>query len=122
NAHQLTELAYDVEPAEPNLGQLTAGPDGQVYVNAFLNGNTAAYDPATGTATDLPRFGQVEGWLWHDGLLYSGMYPYGAVQVWDPADPTTPPRRLFELEESHDQNRPMALVADDERLYVGTTP
>src|SRR5690606_17028987 len=70
----------------------------------------------------LPRFGQVEGWLWHDGLLYSGMYPYGAVQVWDPADPTTPPRRLFELEESHDQNRPMALVADDERLYVGTTP
>lgn len=121
-ARQLNGLAYDVEPSAPNLGELTAGPDGQVYVNAFLNGNTARYDPASGGITNLPRFGQVEGWLWRDGLLYAGVYPYGAVQVWDPATPATAPVRLFELEASHDQNRPMALVADAERLYVGTTP
>jgi hypothetical protein len=32
------------------------------------------------------------------------------------------PKPLFALEQSHHQNRPMALVVDDARLYVGTTP
>lgn len=126
----LTKLGYALLPTEPNLGHVVtdaAGSNGgtggnQVYVNAFLNGNTAQYDPSSGAAKNLPRFGQVEGWIWHRGLMYSGIYPYGAVQTWDPANPTAAPNRLFSLEESHHQNRPMALVADDERLYVGTTP
>lgn len=118
----LEQLAYDVQPTAPDLGQVTAGPDGDVYVNAFLNGNTARFDPETGQSATLPRFGQVEGWIWRDGLLYTGIYPYGAVRVWHPAEPQAAPRELFALEASHHQNRPMTLVADDERLYVGTTP
>jgi streptogramin lyase len=123
----LTKQTYDLLPTEPNLGHVLAGlPDASgnavVYANAFLNGNTAAYDPAAASSRALPRFGQVEGWIWHEGKLYSGSYPNGNVQVWDPATPTVAPTVLFSLEQAHHQNRPMTLVADPSRLYVGTTP
>ncbi|GAB3406251.1 NHL repeat-containing protein [Flindersiella endophytica] len=125
--HVLTKQTYDLLPTEPNLGHVIAGlPDANgdalVYANAFLNGNTATYNPKTQASQGIPRFGQVEGWTWHDGKLYSGIYPTGTVQVWDPATPTVAPKPLFALEQSHHQNRPMAVVADSARLYVGTTP
>ncbi|OJF09544.1 NHL repeat-containing protein [Couchioplanes caeruleus] len=66
-------------PAPVQLAQLTTGPDGAVYVSAYINGQLARYDPATGRITAQPRLGQVEGWHWRDAAMYAGIYPYGAV-------------------------------------------
>jgi len=98
--------------------------DGTVLVNAYLNGNTGIYDPATGRTGSAPRLGQVEGWDWADGKLYAGIYPYGALTLWDPDSPTNPtnPRRLISLEASHHQNRPVAVVPSGGKVYLGTTP
>jgi hypothetical protein len=98
---------------------------GKVLVNAFLNGSTGVFDPATGTTAVTTRQGQVEDWAWgSDGLLYVGIYPYGRLSAWDPHQPESPtnPRILFSLEESHHQNRPVAVVPSDGKVYVGTTP
>jgi streptogramin lyase len=98
--------------------------DGKVIVSAYLNGNTAIYDPATGQTATAPRLGQVEGWNWAGGKLYAGIYPYGTITEWDPRAPAsaTNPRQLFSLEASHHQNRPMAVVPSGGKIYVGTTP
>ncbi len=98
---------------------------GKVLVNAFLNGSTGVYDPATGTTAATARQGQVEDWAWgSDGLLYVGIYPYGRLSAWNPHAPEGPanPRILFSLEESHHQNRPVAVVPSGDKVYVGTTP
>ncbi|TWD73210.1 putative pyrroloquinoline-quinone binding quinoprotein [Kribbella amoyensis] len=99
--------------------------NGKVLVNAFLNGSTGTYDPATGVTAPATRQGQVEGWAWgDDGKLYVGIYPYGRLSVWDPHVPesATNPRILFSLVDSHLQNRPVSVVPSDGKVYVGTTP
>lgn len=100
--------------------------NGKVFVNAFLNGSTGVYDPATGRTTLTARQGQVEGWAWDStgSKLYVGVYPYGRLSLWDPKLPesSTNPRELFSLVDSHYQNRPVSVVATGNRVYVGTTP
>lgn len=99
--------------------------NGKVLVNAFLNGSTGVYDPATGQTAAATRQGQVEGWAWgDDGKLYVGIYPYGRLSVWDPHAPesATNPRVLFSLVDSHLQNRPVSVVPSNGKVYLGTTP
>jgi streptogramin lyase len=99
--------------------------NGKVFVNAFLNGSTSVYDPATGKATVTTRQGQVEDWAWDNtGKLYVGIYPYGRLSLWDPNAPASPtnPRALFSLVDSHHQNRPLSVVPAGNSVYVGTTP
>jgi hypothetical protein len=93
----------------------------QVYVNAFLNGSTMIYDPATGVSTATARLGQVEGWVWLDGKLYAGSYPDGRIDVLDPTAPESP-TTLFSLNADYGQNRPDTLLATPDRLYIATTP
>ncbi|GAA1601568.1 hypothetical protein GCM10009789_64730 [Kribbella sancticallisti] len=98
---------------------------GKVFLNAFLNGSTGAYDPVTGRLALTARQGQVEGWSWGpDGKLYVGVYPYGRVSIWDPHVPESPtnPLPLFSLVDSHLQNRPVSVAPTRNRVYVGTTP
>jgi streptogramin lyase len=98
---------------------------GKVFVNAYLNGSTVVYDPATTKSTVTARQGQVEGWAWDNtGKLYVGIYPYGRLSLWDPHAPESPtnPRELFSLVDSHHQNRPVSVVPAGNRVYVGTTP
>ncbi|MBB6571262.1 hypothetical protein [Kribbella sandramycini] len=98
---------------------------GKVYVNAYLNGTTSVYDPATGRATVTARQGQVEGWSWGTSpKMWVGIYPYGRLQQWDTSLPesTTNPRVLFSLVDSDHQNRPFAVVPSGNSVYVGTTP
>ncbi|MEU4604407.1 hypothetical protein AB0F43_15605 [Kribbella sp. NPDC023972] len=98
---------------------------GKVFVNAFLNGSTSIYDPATGKSTVTTRQGQVEGWAWDNtGKLYVGVYPYGRLSLWDPNAPASPtnPKELFSLVDSHHQNRPVSVVPAGKSVYVGTTP
>ncbi|MEQ7011247.1 twin-arginine translocation signal domain-containing protein [Actinopolymorpha sp. B17G11] len=112
-------------PQAIDIANVTAGPDGKVYSNLFINGNMASFDPATETVTTLGRLGQADGFGWHDGLLYAGVYPYGGVWVYDPSQPYslgTNPRDLFRLQNDHGQNRPVAITGTPDTLYVGSTP
>ncbi len=109
-----------------NLMHTIADPmDGKVYLNAFLNGSTGAFDPVTGKLTLTARQGQVEGWNWGpNGKLFVGIYPYGRLSIWDPHAPESPtnPQVLFDLELSHLQNRPVSVVPTANKVYLGTTP
>ncbi len=109
----------------PLMHELADPATGKVLVNVYLNGSTGIYDPATGKTTITTRQGQVEGWAWDGtGKLYVGIYPYGRLSLWDPTQPDSPtnPKELFSLVDSDHQNRPVAVVPDGNRVYVGTTP
>ncbi|GAA1154629.1 hypothetical protein GCM10009630_60950 [Kribbella jejuensis] len=109
----------------PLMHELADPSTGKVFVNVYLNGSTAIYDPATGKSTVTTRQGQVEGWAWDGhGKMYVGIYPYGRLSLWDPTKPdsSTNPKELFSLVDSDHQNRPVAVVPDGDHVYVGTTP
>ncbi|MDX2969410.1 hypothetical protein [Kribbella solani] len=109
----------------PLMHALADPSTGKVFVNVYLNGTTAIYDPATGKSTTTTRQGQVEGWAWDGtGKMYVGIYPYGRLSLWDPKAPESPtnPKELFSLVDSDHQNRPVAVVPAGNRVYVGTTP
>ncbi|MET9270754.1 hypothetical protein [Kribbella sp. NPDC003557] len=109
----------------PLMHELADPSTGKVFVNVYLNGSTAVYDPATGKSTVTTRQGQVEGWAWDgNGKMYVGIYPYGRLSLWDPTQPDSPtnPKELFSLVDSDHQNRPVAVVPAGNRVYVGTTP
>ncbi|MFE9957119.1 PQQ-binding-like beta-propeller repeat protein [Micromonospora sp. NPDC005299] len=111
-------------PQALDINTITAGPDGRIWTNLFINGNLAVLDPATGTATNVGRLGQADGFGWQGGLMYQGVYPYGGVLVYDPAQPYrlgTNPRELFRLQPDG-QNRPIAFTSAGSRVYVGSTP
>ncbi|MGP3963519.1 hypothetical protein ACTWPT_46875 [Nonomuraea sp. 3N208] len=112
-------------PHQPiDIANITAGPDGRIYTNLFINGNLAVLDPATGTVTQLGRTGQTDGWFWKDGKLYLGVYPNGSIMHYDPAQPFvsgTNPRELFRLI-GDGQNRPVAFASSGSKVYIGSTP
>lgn len=111
-------------PQALDINNISAGPDGRIYTNLYINGNLAVLDPATGVTTDLGRLGQADGFGWHGGKMYQGVYPYGGVLEYDPARPYrlgTNPRELFRLQPDG-QNRPIAFASAGSRLYVGSTP
>lgn len=99
--------------------------DPLVYLNAFLNGQLGVYDPATGATTQPVRTGQVEGWAWSPEGLYSGTYPNGALNLWDPAKPPAAgsnPKELLSLKADYHQIRPVAVVTTDDTVFLGTAP
>ncbi|MET8307814.1 PQQ-binding-like beta-propeller repeat protein [Micromonospora sp. NBC_00389] len=111
-------------PQALDINTITAGPDGRIWTNLYINGNLAVLDPATGTAINVGRLGQADGFGWHEGRMYQGVYPYGGVLVYDPARPYqlgTNPRELFRLQPDG-QNRPLAFASSGSRIYVGSTP
>ena len=119
------ELTVPVRPGRHSCTRSPTPRPGKVFVNAYLNGSTSVYDPATGKSTVTTRQGQVEDWAWDNtGKLYVGIYPYGRLSLWDPNAPASPtnPKELFSLVDSHHQNRPVSVVPAGNRVYVGTTP
>lgn len=123
DANERFKLPFPPQPIPIN--NISAGEDGKVYTNLYINGNVAVLDPATGLPANLGRVGQTEGWSWHGGKMYLGTYPTGRVLVYDPTKPFslgTNPKELFSLQTGHAQNRPFALVPTNDTLYVGSTP
>ncbi|MFC4116773.1 hypothetical protein [Nonomuraea zeae] len=112
-------------PAQPiDINNVSAGQDGKIYTNLYINGNVATLDPATGKVTELGRVAQTDGWFWHEGKMYLGTYPNGGVMVYDPAQPFksgTNPAELFRLI-GDGQNRPQAFATGGGKLYIGSTP
>ncbi|WP_336217075.1 hypothetical protein [Nonomuraea sp. LPB2021202275-12-8] len=121
-ASQRFKLPFPAQPIDIN--NVSAGQDGKIYTNLYINGNVTTLDPAAGTVTDLGRVAQTDGWFWHEGKMYLGTYPNGAIMIYDPAQPFrsgTNPRELFRLI-GEGQNRPHAFATASGRLYIGTTP
>ncbi|MFF4623448.1 hypothetical protein [Nonomuraea jabiensis] len=112
-------------PAQPiDINNVSAGQDGKIYTNLYINGNVATLDPASGKVTELGRVAQTDGWFWHEGKMYLGTYPNGGVMVYDPAQPFksgTNPRELFRLI-GDGQNRPQTFATAAGKLYIGSTP
>lgn len=95
--------------------------NGKIFVNAYLNGSTVVYDPATGTSAATTRSGQVEDWAWSGDKVIFGTYPSGQLSEWDPRS-TAAPKVLFTLKDAYAQNRPVAVVPAYGKIFVGTTP
>ncbi|SCL26680.1 Outer membrane protein assembly factor BamB, contains PQQ-like beta-propeller repeat [Micromonospora rhizosphaerae] len=111
-------------PQALDINNISAGPDGRVYTNLYINGNLSVLDPTTGKATNLGGLGQADGFGWHGGKMYQGIYPYGGVLEYDPAKPYvrgTNPRELFRLQPDG-QNRPITFASAGSKIYVGSTP
>ncbi|MFI5490395.1 hypothetical protein [Micromonospora echinaurantiaca] len=122
-ANERFKLPFPHQPIDIN--NITTAPDGRVYTNLYINGNLSALDPATGTATNLGRIGQADGFGWHDGIMYQGVYPNASVHAYDPNKPFragTNPRELFRLQADHGQNRPVAFADAGTAMYIGSTP
>ncbi|MEU0567399.1 hypothetical protein ABZ297_18720 [Nonomuraea sp. NPDC005983] len=121
-ASQRFKLPFPAQPIDIN--NVSAGQDGKIYTNLYINGTLATLDPATGKVTELGRAGQADGLFWRSGKLYLGTYPSGAVLEYDPARPWasgTNPRELFRLIDDG-QNRPQAFATSGGKMYVGSTP
>ncbi|MEV1175093.1 hypothetical protein [Nonomuraea sp. NPDC049784] len=112
-------------PAQPiDINNVSAGQDGKIYTNLYINGNVATLDPASGKVTELGRVAQTDGWFWHEGKMYLGTYPNGGVMVYDPSQPFKSganPLELFRLI-GDGQNRPQAFATTASKLYIGSTP
>ncbi|MGW0228102.1 hypothetical protein ACWDWO_07300 [Actinopolymorpha singaporensis] len=125
---------YDIDSGESGSlqFQITASPsplqhvlpnhDGsKVFVDAFLNGNTSAYDVATGTSSPVARVGQVEDWTLHDGTVFAGTYPNGSL-VSLPEETGTPLTTYARLQDTDSQIRPIEAKEHDGKIWYGTEP
>ena len=111
-------------PQALDINNISAGPDGRIYTNLYINGNLSVLDPATGQPTNIGRIGQADGFGWHNGKMYQGIYGPASVLEYDPTQPYkqgTNPRELFRLQ-PEGQTRPVAFAAAGSKLYVGSTP
>ncbi len=117
----------DVLPDRAPLAHILVGePDGphadKVVISGYLGGATAIYDSTTGTFDDdQPKLGQVEGWCWYDNTVIAGIYPTATIKQWD-LNGGTNPVSLFNLQDSHQQNRPFAVITVGSTIYTGTLP
>lgn len=102
------------------------GPDSRIWVGGFGSGGLAAYNPSTGQSTQVPRgtVGQSEEILTVGDDLWLGTYPGANVLRYNPSEPFvwgTNPATAASLA-GHQQDRPMALAAADNRIVIGTVP
>lgn len=106
------QLQGDVAGNPLELSAVGTGPDGQVYVGAYLSPpGMARVDVDTGKAELLPGISQVQGIGSSGTLLFLGVYPNANVLAYDtsgPWDPPNNPRPQIPLGEA--QDRPVAFA------------
>jgi hypothetical protein len=113
-----------VQGAADPLTAITTGPDGRIYVGAFLSPpGMSRFTPSAGSFELLRSAGQVEGYgTWNSSLVY-GRYPGGALLHFDPAQPwaygTDPPPPVLI---GQAQDRPRAFIQIGDRVLVGSVP
>ncbi|SCL26576.1 hypothetical protein GA0070624_3334 [Micromonospora rhizosphaerae] len=116
-------LPFPYQPID--IANINAGEDGNIYTNLYINGSLTILDPVTGKKVTQSRLGQTEGWAWHGGKMYIGVYPAGRIMEYDPTKPYsfgTNPRELFSLQSAYGQNRPVAFVDAGDAMYIASTP
>jgi glutamine cyclotransferase len=122
-AFEYFQLPFPPQPID--LFHVIAGPKDTIYTNAYLNGRIGTYQTKSNIVKEIGRLGQVEGWTWFNGKLYAGTYPDGRLIMYDPNKPWKEeenPKILFALRKQYEQNRPLAVIADKNNIYMGTTP
>ncbi|WP_026876081.1 hypothetical protein [Jiangella gansuensis] len=114
----------DLEGAPNPITALGSGPDGAVYVGAFLSPpGMARFDPTNETTTLLAGAGQIEGFGSYGDHLVYGRYPNAGLLDFDTTRPwsmgTNPgPAAVIDDE----QDRPQAFVQVGDRMAVGSVP
>ncbi len=117
------QLRHYLLPLPPNplpIQSMGQHPDGDIFLAGYPGGTGARYSPATGAVSRFP-LGQVEGFGSLHKSLYAGVYS-GADMFrigWDDQGQPTA-TWLFRIGE--DQDRPFALTAAEDRLFIGTVP
>lgn len=96
---------------------------GKVYAGTYPTPDLYCYDPETGEVELLGTIGPAGGFVWclttaPDGVVYAGTYPRCEVWEYDPATGTL--RNLGRA--TPDVPYARTIAADDEYVYVGTTP
>lgn len=119
------QLQGDVAGNPLQLSAVGTGPDGQVYVGAYLSPpGMARVDVDTGTSQLLPGISQVQGMGSSGTLLFLGVYPNANVLAYDtsgPWDPPNNPRPQIPLGQG--QDRPVAFAGLSGKVAaVGSVP
>ncbi|NMO95254.1 hypothetical protein [Paenibacillus lemnae] len=98
-------------------------PTGAIYISGYQSGGLSIYDPSADTVLEYKGIEQVEGMVFTSNRAYLGAYPGAYIYAWDYEDEgrtEAVPKLLFQIGE--DQDRPFAMAADDNRLFIGTIP
>lgn len=117
-------MQFSISSAPSPLQHILPSADGtQVFVNAFLNGNTALYDVGQRTTKPITRLGQVEGWTLAGSTVQAGTYPNGSlVSIATSATSTTPLTTYVKLQDTDAQIRPIEAKEHGGRIWYGTEP
>lgn len=96
-----------------------------IYINGYMSGGLAIYQPATGQSTLYQNISQIESMTINHNKLYIGAYPNARVLELDLTKPwsSTNPKQLMRLGD-YGQSRSTAITADQKhnKLFVGTYP
>ncbi|WP_162606455.1 hypothetical protein [Jiangella asiatica] len=114
----------DLEGAPNLITTLGSGPDGAVYVGAFLSPpGMARFDPDDDSTSLLAGAGQVEGFGTYGDHLVYGRYPNAGLLDFDTTQPWsmgTNPGPAASI--ADEQDRPQAFVEVDGVMAVGSVP
>lgn len=119
-------VANEVSGAPVTVHSLGTGPDGKVYVGAYLSAGVMARVTRGGTIEQLVGPSQADTILAHQGRIVIGTYPDAVVYAGDARNWNwgTNPSELFSLPRTapYHQDRPVTLVSAGRRFAVGTVP
>ncbi len=102
-----------------NIQALELGPGGALYLSGYMGSSGGIFDPETG-ATRIFPLGQAEGIVqWGDEVFY-GVYPGAEIFRQYPLSGDITPKLYRKVE--HRQDRPFAMTAGGDRVFVGTIP
>src|SRR5690625_636321 len=103
------------------VNSLATGPDGSIWSSGFLQGGIGRYTPMRGDEQESFELGgQAEEMLSHDGRIFQGTYPRGAITSFTPEQLYADVEPTVECEIGAGQNRPYALYSSGDRLYYGS--
>lgn len=120
--NELTFIALDIAMDAVGIQSLEAGPDGRLYLGGYQRG-MSIYNPVTGAIdVNLPLFAQPEGIGFLDDKVYYGTYVGAVMYSYDPSKPADADNPKLAYDIGEDQDRPFAIAAGGNHLFVGTIP
>ncbi|RIX49346.1 hypothetical protein D3P08_22595 [Paenibacillus nanensis] len=115
-------IELEIAANSVSIQSLESGPDGRLYMGGYQRG-MSIYNPFTGAIEEnIANFAQPEGIGFMNGRVYYGTYVGAVMYQYDPAQETelhVNPKPVFDIEH---QDRPFAIEAGENKLFVGTVP
>lgn len=111
----------DIPLMSTGLNSLVAGPDGRIWSAGYLTGGLGVVTPMRDDRQSTATLGgQAEGMLTYRGRVYQGIYPYGQIQSFTPAEIAAGQKPRIDCTIGEKQNRPYALLGHGDRVYFGS--